>query len=49
MCWGSEIGLPREETLGDVSLNNLEGAGSFQTGEIALSKMLVAWAWFPEE
>lgn len=35
--------------LGDASLNNLEGAKLFQTVEIALSKMLVAWVWFPEE
>lgn len=36
MYWGSEIGLPREEALGVVSLNNLEEAGSLQTVGIAL-------------
>jgi hypothetical protein len=38
MYWGSEIGLPREEALGVVSLNNLEEAGSLQTVGIALNK-----------
>lgn len=34
---GSKIGLSWEEALEVVSLNNLEGAGSFRSGETALS------------